>query len=98
MQLESGYAAKLLSGYRPPQGVQDELLDEAGNIRPVWRNFADFLGRLSPEDMIQRFARGDQYLRDSGVYFRRYGQEGADERAWPLSHIPVLLSEREWQN
>ncbi|MET0547605.1 MAG: circularly permuted type 2 ATP-grasp protein [Caulobacterales bacterium] len=95
-QLDLEFATHLLAGYRPPAGVQDELMDSMGEVRPVWRDFAHFLGRLTPEDTGLRFARGDQYLRDSGVYFRRYGQNGADAREWPLSHIPVLLSDKEW--
>ena len=43
------------------------------------------------------FARGNQYLNDAGVYFRQYGQDGANEREWPLSHIPVIISQDDWQ-
>ena len=52
--------------------------------------------RLAPEDLARRFARGDQYLRDAGVFFRQYGATGSTERAWPLAHVPVLIEEAEW--
>lgn len=86
---------RLLADYRPPPGVSDELLDPQGRIRPVWRTFIEHLARLEPEDLVRRFARGDQYLRDAGVFFRQYGASGPSERAWPLAHIPVLLEEEE---
>lgn len=96
--LDQGDAlARLLAGYRPPEGVADELLDASGQVRPVWRNFLDYLGGLSQDDLAERFERGDQYLRDAGVFFRQYGQEGASERAWPLSHLPVLIDDAEWR-
>lgn len=89
--------ADLLAAYRPPPGVSDELLDGAGRIRPVWRGFIAHFAALTPPERASRMARGDQYLRDAGVYFRQYGTSGSDLRAWPLSHIPVLLEEADWQ-
>lgn len=87
----------LLKSYRPFPGVSDELLDPAGNVRPVWQPFLDHLSSLTPDEISDRFARGNQYLNDAGVYFRQYGQDGAHEREWPLSHIPVIISESDWQ-
>ncbi|MBI1238796.1 MAG: hypothetical protein GC199_05585 [Alphaproteobacteria bacterium] len=86
----------LLAHYRAPWNSPDELLDSRGAIRPVWRAFVDDLSRLPAEEVSLRFARGDQYLRDAGVFYRRYGDEEAADRAWPLSHIPVLIAEEEW--
>lgn len=89
-------AAALLAAYRPPLGASDELLDPSGRIRPVWRRFITDLAGIAAQDLAARFARGDQYLRDAGVYFRQYGASGSAERAWPLSHVPVLIEEGEW--
>ena len=86
----------LLAGYAPRPGVADELFDRAGRMRPVWAPFIAHLATLKPEGVATRFARGDQYLRDAGVYFRQYSAGPAQERAWPLSHIPVLLADADW--
>ncbi len=88
----------LLKAYRPFPEVSDELLDPEGKVRPVWRPFLDHLSSLTPEEISERFARGNQYLNDAGVYFRQYGQDGANEREWPLSHIPVVIGEDDWQD
>lgn len=89
--------AGLLEGYRTLPGVPDELLDPEGRVRPVWDPFLRHVARLSPDELQRRFARGDQYLRDAGVFFRQYGRGGSAERAWPLAHIPVILQEEEWE-
>lgn len=89
--------AKLLSQYQPVSGVPDELLDAEGRVRPVWEAFIRHFAGLAEEDVARRFARGDQYLRDAGVFFRQYGTGGSMERAWPLAHIPVLIEEGEWK-
>jgi uncharacterized circularly permuted ATP-grasp superfamily protein/uncharacterized alpha-E superfamily protein len=96
--IENAPLAAFLQNYVPMEGVPDELLDDYGNVRPVWQNFIDFLSGLSTEDMEKRFARGDQYLRDAGVFYRQYDdEEGSSERNWPLSHIPILIEEQEWK-
>ncbi len=87
----------IAAGYEPLPGVPDELMAADGSIRPVWLPFIEHLSSASPESLTMNFARGDQYLRDAGVYFRHYGQKGALDRAWPLSHMPVILHEDEWQ-
>ena len=86
----------LLRSYRPQDHSADELYDENGAIRPVWHDFLDHLSGLSPEALAMRFRRGNQYLRDVGVFYRKYGDKSADERDWPLSPIPVLLTASEW--
>jgi len=88
--------ASVLAGYKPLQGAADELVDANGALRPVWRPFMDRLARISPEDLIRRFELGDQYLRDAGVFFRQYEENNVVDRAWPLSHVPVLIHESEW--
>jgi len=88
--------AGLISGYRPVEGVADEMLDAAGHPRPAWRRLIAALGAIGPEDLAHRFARADHYLRDAGVYYRIYSASGAKERAWPLSHIPLLIEDAEW--
>lgn len=89
--------AAFLKGYVPGRGVPDELLDAAGQVRPVWAGFIRQLAAMRPEELSARLARGDQYLRDAGVYHRQYGAGGSAERDWPLSHVPVLMDESEWQ-
>ncbi len=86
----------LIAGYRPIEGVADEMLDAAGRPRPAWRRLIAALDALGAEDLGHRFARADHYLRDAGVYYRIYSASGAKERAWPLAHVPLLLEEAEW--
>jgi len=82
--------------YRALADVPDELVDADGAVRPVWRTFLDHFRALDPEDVTRRFARGDQYLRDSGVFYRQYGAGVSVERPWPLAHVPVLIPEADW--
>lgn len=84
------------AGYRALPGVPDELLDPQGRVRPVWQGFLTHILKASPEELSRRVARGSQYLRDSGVFYRQYGSGQSIERPWPLSPVPVLVEEGEW--
>ncbi|WP_420569256.1 circularly permuted type 2 ATP-grasp protein [Thalassovita sp.] len=86
----------ILADYTVQDSTADELFDASGQMRPVWTPLINRLQELTPEQIDERIARGNQYLRDAGVYFRRYSDQTPDERDWPLSHIPVMLPQSEW--
>ena len=86
----------IMSDYRALPGVPDELLSEDGSVRPAWTKLIAHLDGLSPEERERAFARGAQYLRDAGVFVRQYG-DGKSPRDWPLSPVPVIQPEAEWQ-
>ncbi|MEZ5685105.1 MAG: circularly permuted type 2 ATP-grasp protein [Paracoccaceae bacterium] len=88
---------ELFGDYGLTPGIADELFDANGQMRPVWRRFVDRFARLSPAETRARFERADQYLRDAGVFYRQYSADPLAEREWPLSHIPVILHEGEWE-
>lgn len=86
----------LFADYARLPGVADEVFDGDGRMRPVWQRFVQRFARLTPAEVAARFERGNQYLRDAGVYFRQYSGDPMAERDWPLSHIPVILHDSEW--
>ena len=96
-EIEERADADAAFDYAPLPGIADEMVDNSGAIRPVWQRFLAHLNLMPEKDLAERFARADRYLRDAGVFYRAYGAKGSGERAWPLSHIPVLIDEREWQ-
>ncbi len=78
------------------EGVPDELMAANGQLRPAWTNLIHAIASMPAQELAERFANGDQYLRDAGVFYRRYGAQDSAERDWPLSHMPVLIAEDEW--
>ncbi|OSP56560.1 circularly permuted type 2 ATP-grasp protein [Pseudoruegeria sp. SK021] len=89
--------AALLRDYRTAAGVSDELFGRDGTLRPVWKPFIRHLAGLTADEIAARFGRGDRHLHDAGVYYRKYDTSGPSERDWPLSHIPVIIHDTEWQ-
>ena len=87
----------LAADYRLLPGIPDEMIDAAGNIRPGWTELLAGFDELGPEGLNARFERADQYLRDAGVFYRKYDGAAGKERAWPLAHVPLIIDETDWQ-
>ncbi|OJX51902.1 circularly permuted type 2 ATP-grasp protein [Devosia sp. 66-22] len=77
-------------------GIPDEMKDAAGAIRPGWAELLAGFDELGPEGLSDRFDRADQYLRDAGVFYRKYDGAAGKDRAWPLAHVPLIIDEAEW--
>lgn len=81
--------------YTPLSGTPDEFLDADGRSRPHWRHMLLTLAALDPSEMQQRFASADRRIRNRGLSYRVPGEK--DERVWPISHMPLLITEFEWR-
>jgi len=76
-------------------GIPDEYIAQDGTPRAVWSRFFDAFASLAPADIERRFGAADRHLREAGVSYRAPGESA--ERLWPLSHLPLLIDEAEWQ-
>src|SRR6266487_3658291 len=76
-------------------GIPDEYIDQEGAPRAAWSRFFDAFAALSPADIERRFASADRHLREAGVTYRAPGETA--DRLWPLSHLPLIIDETDWQ-
>jgi uncharacterized circularly permuted ATP-grasp superfamily protein/uncharacterized alpha-E superfamily protein len=76
-------------------GIPDEYIGPDGTPRPVWTRFFDAFAALSPAEIERRFAAADRHLRDAGVTYRAPVE--TSDRLWPLSHLPLIIDEADWQ-
>jgi uncharacterized circularly permuted ATP-grasp superfamily protein len=81
--------------YAPLPGIPDEFVDPTGAPRPHWMKFLNALARIEPEEITQRFAAADRRIREMGISYRVHGE--TRERSWPLGHMPLLISESDWE-
>jgi len=82
--------------YAPLPGIPDEFIGPDGAPRPHWRKFLEALARFDQDDLNQRFATAERRMRDIGVSYRAYGE--TKESSWPLSGLPLLISNAEWRD
>src|ERR1700736_497636 len=76
-------------------GIPDEYIAQAAAPRAVWTRFFDAFAALAPADIERRFASADRHLREAGVTYRAPGETA--DRLWPLSHLPLIIDEIDWQ-
>jgi uncharacterized circularly permuted ATP-grasp superfamily protein len=86
----------LLAGYRPLPGAYDEFMAPDGTVRPHWEAVLGEWSSLSQDELGQRFGLADRHIHDAGVSYRVLGELG-EERTWPLSHAPLVMSGAEWE-
>ncbi|HTF01738.1 MAG TPA: circularly permuted type 2 ATP-grasp protein [Bradyrhizobium sp.] len=87
--------AQWTRGYARLPGIPDEYLAQDGTPRAVWTRFFDAFAELTPGDIERRFGSADRHLREAGVTYRAPGEPA--EWHWPLSHLPLLIDEADWQ-
>jgi uncharacterized circularly permuted ATP-grasp superfamily protein/uncharacterized alpha-E superfamily protein len=103
--VESNRGSKVRPGHRrvaqwtrdyvPLTGIPDEYIAQDGTPREVWTRFFEAFSALAPADIERRFGAADRHLREAGVTYRAPGE--AADKLWPLSHLPLLIGETEWQ-
>ena len=81
--------------YKPLPGIPDEFIDARGLSRPHWRRVLSALAEYEPDEVQQSFATADRRIRNRGLSYRVAGEK--DERVWPISRMPLLLTEEEWR-
>jgi uncharacterized circularly permuted ATP-grasp superfamily protein/uncharacterized alpha-E superfamily protein len=87
--------AQRTRGYARLPGIPDEYIAQDGTPRAVWTRFFDAFAELTPGDIERRFGSADRHLREAGVTYRAPGETA--DRLWPLSHLPLLIGEADWQ-
>jgi uncharacterized circularly permuted ATP-grasp superfamily protein len=74
----------------------DELMTEKGNARLPSKKLISYLNSLSEQDIISRKLAAEATIRELGVSFTVYTDEGNIDRAWPFDIIPRVISKSQW--
>jgi len=81
----------------PARGVYDTLLSAPGEPRPVAARLCAYLGALSDLELRERRAAAELAIRNLGITFTVYSEEGGSiDRAWPFDIIPRVIAREEW--
>jgi uncharacterized circularly permuted ATP-grasp superfamily protein/uncharacterized alpha-E superfamily protein len=72
------------------------LIGPDGRPRAHWSQLLDTLAGLGRDGVRSRFAAAARRIQDMGVTYRVHGE--THERPWPLSRLPLLLTEGEWRD
>jgi uncharacterized circularly permuted ATP-grasp superfamily protein/uncharacterized alpha-E superfamily protein len=76
-------------------GCDADVLAEREPGSGAWSAVFEELAGLSGESLAHARERAQRHADDIGTGFRIIGE--GEERPWPLSPVPLLIPEREWQ-
>ncbi len=78
--------------------VFDEMRGSGDDIRPVYREIAEWFEQ-APKDLIaSRRAEAEAFFRRIGITFAVYGDEQGAERIIPFDILPRVITSSEWNN
>lgn len=88
-----------LASYSAEPGRYDELLDEAGELRPHWRPLIERVTGVDPRTAARRALELTRRLIvENGVTYNVYADPQGADRPWALDPIPLLLTDAEWRS
>jgi len=77
-------------------GHFDELRAADGSLREPWQQFFALLGSDGFPDLDRRLDTIGRQVREDGITYNVYGDEGGAPRPWSLDLLPFIISADEW--
>jgi len=89
--------ARLIANYRPAHGRWDEMMGADGQVRPHWQPILQYFAALGSEERARAQQSARRLIRENGVTFNVYDDEGGEARPWDLDLLPLLVTSRDWE-
>ena len=74
----------------------DELISTPGNARKPAQQLVSYLKSLTDEDITSRKLAAELAIKDMGISFTVYTDEGNIDRSWPFDIIPRIITKKQW--
>lgn len=84
------------NGYQSGE-FYDELLNDNGNPRKPAQKLVSYLKSLTDEEVASRKQAAELAIRDMGISFTVYTDDGNIDRAWPFDIIPRVIARKQWE-
>ena len=75
----------------------DELFAGVGKPRATSEQLIHYFKSLSADELASRKDAAEATIKETGVSFTVYTEEGNIDRAWPFDIIPRTISKQQWQ-
>jgi uncharacterized circularly permuted ATP-grasp superfamily protein len=81
----------------PGTQAYDELISAKRSPRLAARRLLGLLASLDDAEISDRCAAAERAIREMGISFTLYSEEGNIDRAWPFDLIPRIIRASEWR-
>lgn len=76
----------------------DELISAKGSPRTSARRLLNLLSSLDEKELAARCAAAERSIREMGISFTVYSEEGNIDRPWPFDLIPRVIRAADWKS
>ncbi len=75
----------------------DELISSPGHARKPAQKLYSYLKSLKEDEVSSRINAAELAIKEMGISFTVYTDEGNIDRAWPFDIIPRVISKHQWE-
>ena len=75
----------------------DELITPQGQPRTAARRLLNLIASMDDTELAERCGAAERAIREMGISFTVYSDEGNIDRAWPFDLVPRVIRARDWK-
>lgn len=87
---------EIFSSYKRNPALYDEIYNENGNVKAVYKKLFDLYGQHSIKDYVKLNAKAKASFFNQGITFQVYNEKDAQEKIFPFDLFPRIIDSKEW--
>ncbi len=87
----------IFSSYKKNQSLFDEVFDENGASKEVYRTLFDLYGKHSIKEYVSLNNKAKASFFNQGITFQVYGEKETKEKIFPFDLFPRIIAPHEWE-
>ncbi len=87
---------QIFSSYQRNPSLYDEIFDEKGDVKAVYRKLFELYGAHSIQDYVKLNEKAKSSFFNQGITFQVYGGKESQEKIFPFDLFPRIIDTAEW--
>ncbi|MGB5274933.1 MAG: circularly permuted type 2 ATP-grasp protein [Flavobacteriaceae bacterium] len=87
---------QIFSSYQRNPSLYDEIFDEKGDVKAVYRKLFELYGAHSIKDYVKLNEKAKSSFFNQGITFQVYGGKESQEKIFPFDLFPRIIDTDEW--
>ena len=88
---------QIFSSYLRNPSLYDEIYDNDGNVKEVYKKLFDLYGEHSIEDYASLNVKARSSFFNQGITFQVYSKKKSQEKIFPFDLFPRIIDPKEWE-
>ncbi|MGB5205896.1 MAG: circularly permuted type 2 ATP-grasp protein, partial [Eudoraea sp.] len=87
---------QIFSSYQRNPALYDEIYDNDGNVKQVYKKLFDLYGEHSIKDYASLNVKARSSFFNQGITFQVYSKKKSQEKIFPFDLFPRIIDSEEW--